>query len=117
MDPDRQADIAALDSTLTTYRFDADTGGLEPRQTIPTLPPAWSGRNTTSEIAVAPSGRFVYASNRGHDSVAIFAVEPATGTLRPPQAERTRGSTKKAPKSAENRRGDVIAVRKLPGSV
>jgi 6-phosphogluconolactonase (cycloisomerase 2 family) len=70
-----------LDSTLTTYRFDADTGGLEPRQTITTLPPAWSGRNTTSEIAVAPSGRFVYASNRGHDSVVVFAVEPGAGTL------------------------------------
>jgi 6-phosphogluconolactonase len=82
-----------LDSTLTTYRFDADTGGLEPRQTIPTLPPAWSGRNTTSEIAVAPSGRFVYASNRGHDSVVVFAVEPATGTLRPVGWEPTQGKT------------------------
>jgi 6-phosphogluconolactonase (cycloisomerase 2 family) len=70
-----------LDSTLTTYRFDTDTGALEPRQTITTLPPAFTGRNTTSEIAAAPSGRFVYASNRGHDSVVVFAVEQATGTL------------------------------------
>src|SRR6185503_4582879 len=51
-----------LDSTLTAYRFDAETGALEPRQTLTTLPPGWNGRNTTSEIAVAPSGRFVYAS-------------------------------------------------------
>jgi 6-phosphogluconolactonase (cycloisomerase 2 family) len=82
-----------LDSTFTTYRFDADTGGLEPRQTVTTLPPGWSGRNTTSEVAVAPSGRFVYVSNRGHDSVAIFAVEPGTGTLAPVGWEPTRGKT------------------------
>jgi len=80
-----------LDSTLTTYRFDADTGALEPRQTITTLPPASSGRNTTSEIAVAPSGRFVYASNRGHDSVVIFTVDPAAGTLSPVGWEPTQG--------------------------
>ena len=80
-----------LDSTLTTYRFDADTGGLEPRQTITTLPSAFTGHNTTSEIAVAPSGRFVYASNRGHDSVAIFAVDPAAGTLRSVGWEPTQG--------------------------
>jgi 6-phosphogluconolactonase (cycloisomerase 2 family) len=82
-----------LDSTLTTYRFDADTGALEPRQTVGTLPPAFTGPNTTSEIAVAPSGRFVYASNRGHDSVAIFAVEPGTGTLSPVRWEPTQGKT------------------------
>jgi len=82
-----------LDSTLTTYRFDADSGGLEPRQTITTLPPAFTDHNTTSEIAVAPSGRFVYASNRGHDSVAIFAVDPAAGTLAPAGCEPTQGRT------------------------
>ncbi|MFI5325131.1 MAG: lactonase family protein [Candidatus Rokuibacteriota bacterium] len=82
-----------LDSTLTTYRFDADTGALEPRQTITTLPPGFTGGNTTSEIAVAPSGRFVYASNRGHGSVVVFAVEPGTGTLAPIAWEPTQGKT------------------------
>ncbi|MEX2223370.1 MAG: lactonase family protein [Candidatus Rokuibacteriota bacterium] len=82
-----------LDSTLTTYRFDADTGALDARQTITTLPPGWSGRNTTSEIAVAPSGRFVYASNRGHDSVVVFSVEPGTGALRPVGWASTEGKT------------------------
>ncbi len=82
-----------LDSTLTTYHFDADSGALEPRQTITTLPPGFSGRNTTSEIAIAPSGRFVYASNRGHDSVVIFAVEPSAGTLAPVGWEPTQGKT------------------------
>jgi 6-phosphogluconolactonase (cycloisomerase 2 family) len=82
-----------LDSTLTTYRLDADSGALEPRQTITTLPRAFTGRNTTSEIAIAPSGRFVYASNRGHDSVAIFAVDPGAGTLSPVGWEPTQGKT------------------------
>lgn len=70
-----------LDSTLTTYRYDAETGGLDPVQTVTTLPPGWRGANTTSEIAVGPSGAFVYASNRGHDSVAVFAADRAAGTL------------------------------------
>ncbi len=82
-----------LDSTLTTYRFDPDRGGLEPLQVIPTLPPGGSGRNTTSEIAVAPSGRFVYGSNRGHDSIVIFRVDDATGVLSPVGWEPTQGKT------------------------
>ncbi|HKC07984.1 MAG TPA: lactonase family protein [Methylomirabilota bacterium] len=82
-----------LDSTLTAYRFDAETGALEPHRTLTTRPPGWNGRNTTSEIAVAPSGRFVYASNRGHDSVVVFAVEPGTGALSPVAWEPTQGRT------------------------
>lgn len=82
-----------LDSTLTTYRFDAAAGGLTPLQVITTLPPAFTGDNTTSEIAVAPSGRFVYASNRGHDSIVIFRVDAATGVLEPVGWEPTRGKT------------------------
>jgi len=81
-----------LDSTLTTYRY-AERGSLEPLQTITTLPAGFTGRNTTSEIAVAPSGRFVYASNRGHDSVAAFAVDPSTGTLSPVAWQPTQGKT------------------------
>jgi len=60
---------------------------------ITTLPPGWSGRNTTSEIAVAPSGRFVYGSNRGHDSIAIFRVDDATGMLSRVGWEPTQGTT------------------------
>ena len=70
-----------LDSTLTTYKFDAERGSLAPIQVVTTLPPSFTGDNTTSEIVVAASGRFVYASNRGHDSIAIFAVDEASGTL------------------------------------
>ena len=82
-----------LDSTLTTYRLDPERGALEPLQVITTLPPAFTGNSTTSEIAVASSGRFVYASNRGHDSIAIFAIDTATGALAPVGWESTQGKT------------------------
>jgi len=82
-----------LDSTLTTYRFDGERGALAPLQVITTLPPTFTGDSTTSEIVVAASGRFVYASNRGHDSLAIFAVNEADGTLSPVGWEPTRGKT------------------------
>ncbi len=82
-----------LDSTLTTYRFDGERGALAPLQVITTLPPSFTGDSTTSEIVVAASGRFVYASNRGHDSLAIFAVNEADGTLSPVGWEPTRGKT------------------------
>jgi 6-phosphogluconolactonase (cycloisomerase 2 family) len=82
-----------LDSTLTAYRYDPERGALEPLQVVSTLPDTFTGRNTTSEIAVAPSGRFVYASNRGHDSVVVLAVDPATGTLAPVGWQPTQGKT------------------------
>ena len=70
------------DSTVTTFAFDAEHGRLDARGTLSTLPDGFTGENTTAEIAVHPSGGFVYASNRGHDSIAVFAVEVATGALR-----------------------------------
>jgi 6-phosphogluconolactonase len=82
-----------LDSTITTYRFDPERSVLEPLQVIPSAPAGFSGKNTTAEIAVAPSGRFVYVSNRGHDSVAIFAVDAATGVLSPVGWEPAQGKT------------------------
>ncbi len=69
-----------LDSTITTYRFDAEHGTLAPIETLPTLPHDFAGASTTAEITVAPDGRFVYASNRGHSSVAIFAAD-SNGSL------------------------------------
>ena len=85
--------INELDSTLTTYGYDPDRGTLQPLQVVSTLPPTFEGRNTTAEIAVAPSGRFVYGSNRGHDSIAIFAVDEDVGTLEPVGWEPTQGRT------------------------
>jgi len=82
-----------LDSTVTTYRFDSERGGLEPLQTISTVPADFTAKNTTAEIAVAPSGRFVYVSNRGHDSIAIFAVDAASGRLSAVGWEPAQGKT------------------------
>ena len=85
--------INELDSTITTFRFDAEKGDLKPLQVITTLPTAFTGNSTTSEIAVTPSGRFVYGSNRGHDSLAMFSVDGATGVLSPIGWESTQGKT------------------------
>jgi 6-phosphogluconolactonase len=85
--------INELDSTITAYRFDPDTGALKPQQIVTTLPSSYTGNNTGAEIAVAPSGRFLYGSNRGHDSIAIFAIDTSTGLLTSIGWEPTQGST------------------------
>jgi 6-phosphogluconolactonase len=73
--------ISELQSTVISFRIGARRGTLEELQTVSTLPAGFTGENSGAEIQAAPSGRFVYASNRGHDSIAIFAVDEATGTL------------------------------------
>jgi len=72
--------INELDGTVATYAVDAE-GGLTARQVLSTLPDGFTGANTTAEIRISPDGRFVYGSNRGHDSLAAFARDPAAGTL------------------------------------
>ena len=78
---------------MTTYRYDPARGVLQPVQVIPTIPPSFTGNSTGAEVAVAPSGRFVYGSNRGHDSIVIFAVDRAQGSLTPLGWEQTQGKT------------------------
>lgn len=73
--------IGELASTITACTWDAEAGILTPFQTISTLPDDFSGETTCADIHVAPSGRFVYGSNRGHDSIAAFAIDEATGRL------------------------------------
>jgi 6-phosphogluconolactonase len=85
--------INELDSTIAAYRFAADTGALEPLQVHTTLPSRYTGNNSGAEIAVAPSGRFVYGSNRGHDSIAIFSIDGSTGLLTSVGWEPTQGKT------------------------
>lgn len=63
-------------SSITAYRFDAKSG-LTPTQTLSTLPSDFTGGNTTAEVMVHPSGKFVWVSNRGHDSLAGFAIDDA----------------------------------------
>ena len=83
--------INELASTVTAYDYDADAGALSPAQTVSTLPEGFEGENYTAEIQVHPSGRFVYASNRGHDSIAVFAIDQSTGHLTPQEQVSTNG--------------------------
>jgi 6-phosphogluconolactonase len=69
-----------LASTVTALKFDAKKGTFKEFQTLSTLPPGFSGRNDVAEIALHPNGRFLYVSNRGNDSIAIYDVAP-NGTL------------------------------------
>ena len=83
--------INELDATLIVFAY--NDGTLTPLQTISTLPPNFDGERSCAAIRVAPSGRFVYGANRGHDSIAIFAFDEATGTLSPIGYEPTQGQT------------------------
>jgi 6-phosphogluconolactonase len=85
--------INEMGSTVTAFRYDAPRGALESIQTVSTLPEGFKGENTTAEIAVHPSGKFLYGSNRGHDSIAIFAIDASTGKLRAVGHEPTQGKT------------------------
>jgi 6-phosphogluconolactonase len=73
--------INELASTVTAFAYDARRGVLKEIQTITTLPAGFSETNHTAEVLVHPSGKFLYGSNRGHDSIAVFEVA-ANGTLK-----------------------------------
>jgi 6-phosphogluconolactonase len=68
-------------ATITAFRYDAKSGTLSELQTLSTLPADFTGEGSGAEIAIHPSGKFLYTSNRGHDSIAIFRVDPSQGTL------------------------------------
>ena len=77
-------------STMIVFDYDAATGRLKQKQTLSTLPHGFAGTDFTSEVVVAPDGKFVYAANRLHDSIAYFSVGPS-GTLTLAGEEWTRG--------------------------
>jgi 6-phosphogluconolactonase len=81
-------------STVTTFKVNANTGALEPLSTVSTLPAGFEGNNSTAEIFVHPGGRLVYASNRGHDSIAVFRLDESTGALTLIQNQPVGGRTK-----------------------
>jgi 6-phosphogluconolactonase (cycloisomerase 2 family) len=80
-----------IGTAVTTYHWDGERGALRPLQILPSIPADFTGENTTAEIAVSQTGRFVYCSNRGHDSVAIFVADPKNGLLSSVGWESTRG--------------------------
>jgi 6-phosphogluconolactonase len=73
--------INELLSTVTVLRWDEKNGTSKIEQTISNLPAGYSGNNSTAEILVHPSGKFVFGSNRGHNSIASYAVNPEDGHL------------------------------------
>jgi len=73
--------INELDATLATYAREPATGALTLRQSVATLPEDFRGENLCAEVRLHPNGRFVYGSNRGHDSLVVFARDPESGTL------------------------------------
>jgi 6-phosphogluconolactonase len=85
--------INEMKSTVTAFSYDAAKGVLQNLQTISTLPADFKGENSTAEVQVHPSGKFLYGSNRGHNSIAVFAIDSAKGTLTPVEQTATQGKT------------------------
>jgi 6-phosphogluconolactonase len=71
--------INELASSITAFGYDAETGALEPGRTLSTLPPDFGQPSLAAEVVVTPDGRFVFGSNRGHDSIAVFRADFADG--------------------------------------
>ena len=84
--------INELNSTMTAYRYDAEQGALAEMQTLSTLPEGFQGSSTCAEVQITPTGDLLYGSNRGHNSLVIYAVDPTQGTLRLLGHASTRGS-------------------------
>ena len=85
--------INEMGATLTAFAYDAKGGCLTELQTLPTLPPDFTGGKSGAEVQVHPSGKFVYGSNRGHDSIAVFAVDRHSGKLAWVECQSTQGKT------------------------
>jgi 6-phosphogluconolactonase len=73
--------IDELNCTVFALAYDPDRGTFQPLQTVSTLPVPYKGEYSTAEVQVHPSGRFLYGSNRGHDSIAVFAIDEKSGKL------------------------------------
>jgi 6-phosphogluconolactonase len=110
--------VNEMGSSVTVLAYDAKHGTLNETQTTSTLPDQWPGQSSCAEIAVHPSGKFVYASNRGHDSLAVFAVDRKSGALSLVEHVPTQGRTPRhfalAPTGdwllAENQASDSVVV-------
>jgi 6-phosphogluconolactonase len=111
-----------MGSSVTAYSYDPGSGAMAQLQTLPTLPDGADKKgNSTAEIAVHPSGKFVYVSNRGHDSIAVFKIDPQSGKLTAAGHQSTSGKT---PRSfgidptgrfllAANQNSDTVVVFKI----
>ena len=85
--------INEMGSTITGFDYDEKTGALTEFQTVPTLPATYTGPNTAAEIAIHPNGKFLFGSNRGDNSIAVYAIDGATGKLTLVEHQSTVGKT------------------------
>jgi 6-phosphogluconolactonase len=86
--------IGEADMTITAFAYDGERGALDEIHYLSTIPPGATGqRMSTAQVLIEPSGRFVYVSNRGHDTIAIFSIDQATGRLTAIGHEPTQGHT------------------------
>ena len=85
--------VTEMGNTVTTFGYQANKGALTELQTVSTLPKDFTGRSSSAEIVVDRAGKFVYSSNRGHDSIAVFAIDAKKGTLTPVEIVPTQGKT------------------------
>lgn len=85
--------ISEMASSLTAFAYDPQRGALQELQTVSTLPESFAGQSSCAEVQVHPSGKFVYGSNRGHDSIAVFSVAPDGGRLALVQHQSALGKT------------------------
>jgi 6-phosphogluconolactonase (cycloisomerase 2 family) len=110
-----------LDSTMTACQWDGERGALRPVQIMSTLRTSFTGNSTAAELAVAPSGNFVYASNRGGDDIAVHVVDQGTGVLSPVEWVPTQGKRPRfiglTPSGrfmyAANEDGDTVATYRV----
>ncbi len=113
--------INELSSTVTAFDWDSAKGTLAEIQTITTIPPEFQGKSFTAEVVVHPSGKFLYGSNRGHNSIAVFQIDQASGKLTAQGQVSTAGKTPRNfvvdPSGkfllAENQDSDTITVLKI----
>jgi 6-phosphogluconolactonase len=116
--------INELDSAIVSLAYDAAKGTFSAIQTSALLPEDFTGKSTAAEVAVHPSGKFVYGSNRGHDSIAVFACDPETGKLtlveRHPSGGKTPRNFEIDPTGAfllaANQSGNVVVFRIDPAT-
>ena len=115
--------INEMQSAVSAFRYDPAAGELQKLQTISSLPKDFSGHDESAEIQVHPSGKFLYASNRGPDSITVFTIDANKGTLTPVEYVSTRGQSPRsfeiAPNGsllfAQNEKSDNIVLFRING--